>query len=109
MRQALAATICSVILLAMACGGDDGGISGTKRYEACEIVKQFVSDRLTSPGSASWQRCGEVTVERTGDTWRLDGYVDSQNRLGALLRTHYTAVVEEMAGGSWRLHALNLD
>jgi len=62
-------------------------------------AQEEISSRLVSPGSARFAPA--ITEERDKSTWSVTGQVDSQNRFGALLRTHYTCVMKVMPTGYW--------
>jgi hypothetical protein len=59
-------------------------------YEAC---KSMVTDRLKAPGSARFQGIFEANLVNHGDRISWDGWVDSQNGFGALLRTRFNCYV----------------
>ncbi len=61
------------------------------------VCERLIKERLASPGSAAFP--GPLGGDRTnpepdGSGWVWTSYVDSQNRLGATLRTHFTCRVE---------------
>jgi hypothetical protein len=70
--------------------------------EAFVMCQEPVRARLLSPASADFPFLDHETV-RLGDghRYRVRSYVDSQNRYGAMLRTHFTCVIEYRGGGDW--------
>lgn len=69
----------------------------TREKEVTELdakmaCQWFIKDRLVSPGSADFVDSPEV--ERKGNEWIVQGQVDSQNRLGGLMRSHYLCMME---------------
>lgn len=71
-------------------GGD--GPSGAW-VAACDAVKA----RLVSPGSAEfpWSYNSQgAGIEKVGDMYYVSGYVDSQNRMGASIRSQWTCAVQ---------------
>lgn len=87
------------LLLQVACS------SGVKRIEnmsseAFTITKFLVKDRLVSPSTAEFPHVAD-RIDYLGDSlYRIVSYVDSQNKMGALVRTTYGATVQ-YKGGDW--------
>jgi len=69
------------------------------------MAQRFVKQELVCPATASFSL--SPGIERTGDTWRVTSYVDSQNVCGANIRRHFTATVKAHGLGQWEL--INLD
>jgi hypothetical protein len=67
---------------------------------ATVMAERFVSQHLHSPATASYPVRAKVT--RTPDGWQVSSYVDSQNRFGAMLRSHWTADMR-LQGETWTL------
>jgi hypothetical protein len=70
-----------------------------REIESFLICKNFVTDRLKSPGSAKFrnpsQTDGEVVWVSTDDvTWTIQSSVDSENGFGALLRSNFVCTVQ---------------
>jgi len=84
-------------------------------YEAHAMAKKFVGDRLKCPASAKWPSTlqykvnAKLTEEQpaSGTRWVVHSFVDSQNGFGALIRTHYTVVLETKDGSNWHLVSLD--
>jgi hypothetical protein len=71
------------------------------------MSQQFVKDRLKAPATTDFPAYGNVKAEYLGGCkHKVVGYVDSQNALGANIRTHYTAVVRYVDKDIWQLDAL---
>lgn len=85
------------------------GSSSSDRFAACDVTEQFVRDRLVAPATADFQPCRDRDVTQTGDRWRLQGYVDSENGFGAKLRSTFDAIVEHQEGDRWRLISLQIE
>jgi hypothetical protein len=79
---------------------------------AFEICRDFVKDRLRSPGSATFRNYyeddGEVRSEVDGAEVTITSTVDSENGFGAELRTPFVCTVRDEGGHEWSLVALNL-
>lgn len=77
------------------------------------MMQEFVKDRLVSPASAKFpyglRNNQDVTVKKNGDEYTIFGYVDSQNRFGAMLRTYYSGVIRQIDDKNWRLAALDFE
>lgn len=90
---------------------DDETDADDLRYAAFEVCKDFVSDKLASPGTAVFRNYfeddGEVSVTGTGSpTFVVRSSVDSENGFGALLRTDFVCEVGQAGGDQWRLAGL---
>jgi hypothetical protein len=92
MRRYVAAILITGALAAtMSCSLDEAGAE-----IACENA---VKDRLKSPGSADFEH---ITKKDNGDdTWTIRGHVDSDNPLGASMRSTYGCTVNK-EGDGWR-------
>jgi hypothetical protein len=80
----------TVLVLAGCENGDRGA------YNQC---KEAIEARLVSPGSAVFPQFGDDAIRVTTDPkWpihKVYGHVDSQNRMGALMRTYFECTVSE--------------
>ena len=72
--------------------------SNSAAYYACT---DYVRDRLKAPATADFPPYNGG-VSRSGDTYRVNGYVDSENSFGANLRTNFTCSVS-YDDGRWEL------
>lgn len=61
-------------------------------FDAKMACQWFIKNRLVSPGSADFVDSAEV--KRNGEEWIVQGQVDSQNKFGGLMRSHYLCVME---------------
>ena len=68
--------------------------------QATVMAESFVSQHLHCPATASYPLNAEAS--RTPDGWRVSSYVDSQNRFGATVRSHWTADMRQQ-GETWTL------
>ena len=63
--------------------------------EAITMAQYFVKERLLSPHSADFPWSGWTVVpDMTGNRFKIESYVDSQNAFGAMIRTQYWCVVQ---------------
>lgn len=82
--------------------------------EAAAYVKckEFVGDRLVAPSTAEFASYRDVTVvkltNRTDEVYKVVGYVDAQNRFGAMIRTEYVCEVAYLGNGSWQLMTVDI-
>ena len=75
------------------CSGSDKVKEYTK-LNALIASQNFVETRLTSPSSAEFSYDYENKVQKINDTtFRVVGWVDSQNRFGAMVRSNYTCTI----------------
>ena len=112
-----------LILIAMISGGDCGGPSGSSsssrsappppqhdEVTAWTMCQSFVEARLKAPRSAKWPWGFTDYVTHLGEgRYRIKAYVDSQNSFGAMMRTHFTAVVAWKGGDSWELESFTTE
>lgn len=98
-----------VILTGCSDVGDDPEVQEAMAFEMC---KDFVKDRLKAPATAAfpdyWDKDGEVSVTRSGDTYTVVSHVDAQNSFGALLSNDFECEVTNVEGDRWRLEALDM-
>lgn len=90
--------------------GKARAIQSEKRKESLHavIASQFYVERkLLSPGSAKfpWLVQGKP---KGPNRWAVSSYVDSQNAMGALIRTHYSCTMVKIAEDDWRCEDLTL-
>jgi hypothetical protein len=61
--------------------------------DAYYYAKEFVKDRLVSPYTAVFPQRSEcpvcTVIKKSGKLYRVMGYVDAQNRYGAMVRMSY--------------------
>ena len=67
---------------------------GHNKYDAITIAEKEVKAKLKSPSTAKFSSSSETSVTRSGNTWRVTGWVDAQNGFGATLRNSYTVKIE---------------
>lgn len=77
--------------------------------EGFVMAQAFVKDRLKAPATAKFAHFTDGHAELTGTCGevRVTSYVDSQNSFGAMLRTHYTAVVKKTGDDKWAVVKIN--
>jgi hypothetical protein len=75
------------------------------------MMQNFVKDRLKSPGSAKFEWITEpaCTIEKNGVEYRISSWVDSQNTLGAMIRTRFFGIVRQIDKDNWELLALEFE
>lgn len=93
-------------------------VSECPKLTAFEVVKKQVVERLVSPGSAVFPADpggplysnSEVIIAKMGDcAFGISSHVDSQNGMGALLRTNFSADVKfESSKSRWTVTSLLL-
>jgi len=77
---------------------------------AWSAAKGYVTQRLISPGSVRFpwpESLDQVAVETSTGRWRVVGWVDSQNRFGAVIRSNFTCQLQYDTG-KWRLISLEM-
>ena len=78
-----------------------------KEYQANDAyytATQFIKTRLKSPSAAEFPKPKEATIQLLEDcaTYKIFGYVDSQNSYGAMLRVNWYAKLI-LNGKQWQL------
>ena len=61
---------------------------------AMVCAQNIVEDYLVSPSSAEYPSYSEHKIVSTGLRYKVEGYVDSDNALGASLRNDYVVILE---------------
>ncbi|UJB63604.1 hypothetical protein YS110_01945 [Acidovorax sp. YS12] len=79
-------------------------INDASAYVQC---KNFVRERLRSPATADFPFMEYTSWDMGNDTWVVKSHVDSQNGLGAMLRSNWHCKVQYVGGNtsdqrSWR-------
>lgn len=77
--------------------------SSGDQAEATVMAEKFVKRYLISPGSAQFSSYSETTASYLGEQrWRVSGWVDSQNKFGALLRNNYICTMVYEGNSRWK-------
>lgn len=102
---AAVAVVAVVAVVGFAMWMERGGCSDRPIYAA---TRAAVTNQLVSPASAVFPAVSAVTIETTpsplgGCNFVVRGFVDSQNRASALVRSDYTARGAAPASGSPRV------
>ena len=74
-------------------------------YAACQ---RFVTERLQAPATAQFPEKPLSAKRSENDRHVVSGYVDSQDRFGAGVRTPFECTVQRGAGSAWLLERLDL-
>ena len=95
----------------------DPGPSETKHWTerdewsmAYVVTERHVKDRLVAPSTAKFPGVMEkrAHTSRNGQTYTIISYVDSQNRMGAMVRTPFVAEIRQAEKDQWRMITLEL-
>ncbi|MEK7662166.1 MAG: hypothetical protein AAB355_01520 [Patescibacteria group bacterium] len=63
--------------------------------EVYAMAETIISPYLKAPSTAKFPSMSEVKISRLeNDGFRVDGYVDSQNSFGAMLRSPFTTIFQ---------------
>jgi len=77
------------------------------------MCKDFVKDNLVAPSTAEFAKYTEITVvkleNRAGEVYRVVGYVDSQNKFGAMIRVDYVCEIAYVGNDNWKLEKLDME
>jgi hypothetical protein len=63
------------------------------KYDAYVMMKKFVDDKLLSPSSAEYEPISTIGLKQEGNIWAFDGYVDSQNSFGVMIRNNFSIAI----------------
>jgi hypothetical protein len=107
-----AATLLTAAALLTACSTGDGKPLDEAAAVMCE---DFVKQRLKSPGTAEFPGVTDADYAKTNvlsDTkpwkYKVTGVVDSQNGLGATVRSDYVCAVSTKDNDTWTLDDMKL-
>ena len=80
------------------------------KLDAFTIAQDFIESKLKCPHTAKWPwiSYSKVTVHLGNGRYQISSYLDAQNGFGALIRIHFTCVVEHISGDRWRLVKLTM-
>ena len=84
------------------------GSSWDDEFHATEMADKFVREQLLTPSTAKFPWTAD-SVTKEGDGWRVRSHVDSQNGLGAMIRSEYVSVVRHKGNRSWECLYLEID
>jgi len=77
------------------------------------MAQDFVKKRLVSPGSADFggmfeQSYEDCVTDLGQGQYTVNGWVDSQNRFGAKLRSHFTCRLRYVGNDKWQCESLDI-
>lgn len=96
-KTTLALSLATLALTATACMTEVDQINGMTIDEAIDDCQNRITKKLTSPASADFADKDELDIqkkENDGEYWQIRGYVDSDNKFGASLRSSWYCTVE---------------
>ncbi|MDR0599511.1 MAG: hypothetical protein LBG84_05445 [Treponema sp.] len=77
------------------------------------MTRDFVKKRLKSPATAKFasaaEKPGPIVEKKEDHIYFVKSYVDSQNSLGAIIRTHYHGEIQQISKNDWRLISLEFE
>ena len=111
------AVVGMLIFVSLICSRCGGGSSSSKRdegdkYGAYVVCQKFVKERLVAPATAKFPAAGDMDigeVDPAAKAWQVVGYVDSENKLGAMLRLDFVCEVTYQGNDKWNLQRLDLN
>ena len=92
----LALSLTALTLTVTACMTEADQINGMTIDEAIDDCQNRITKKLTSPASADFADKDELDIqkkENDGEYWQIRGYVDSDNKFGASLRSSWYCTV----------------
>lgn len=80
--------------------GKEDNDSSDESTNAKVCAVKAVKDNLKSPSTADFCSYSEMTAENLGgDKWKISGYVDAENSMGAMLRQNWTVTLTLTSSG----------
>ena len=95
-KTTLALSLTALTLTVTACMTEADQINGMTIDEAIDDCQNRITKKLTSPASADFADKDELDIqkkENDGEYWQIRGYVDSDNKFGASLRSSWYCTV----------------
>ena len=96
-KTTLALSLTALTLTVTACMTEADQINDMTIDEAIDDCQNRITKKLTSPASADFAGKDELDIqkkENNGEYWQIRGYVDSDNKFGASLRSSWYCTVE---------------
>ena len=85
-------------------------VDASTEFTACQICKQFASDRLKAPKTAEFKNCFDTqSVETDPNMFEVMSYVEAENSFGVKTRTAYMCRVKYTGGDNWELEELKFN
>lgn len=75
--------------------------SSDYKVDAYVMSQEFMEDYLKSPQTAKYPWYSDINVVQTGNRYKVEAYVDSQNDFGVTVRTKYYMILERSEDGGW--------
>lgn len=108
-------SVAAFVVFAFIIGMNEGSSGGqgshdARRREAWGAAKYFVKESLKAPTTAKFPSLGDpgTGIAPNGAGWRVEGYVDSQNSFGAMIRTKWMVDVTQ-DGENWKRGPITTD
>ncbi|MDK8504975.1 hypothetical protein [Corynebacterium accolens] len=95
-KTTLTLSLTALALTTAACMAEVDQINGMTIDEAIDDCQSRITKKLTSPASADFADKDELDIqkkENDGEYWQIRGYVDSDNKFGASLRSSWYCTV----------------
>lgn len=100
--------VCVFVCLLLTGGGSAPATHSP--LDAWVVTERFVEAQLVAPATAEFPCCCDDFTVHLGDgRYRVAAYVDSENRMGALVRTEFVAEVQWLEGDRYELVQLALE
>ena len=97
-----------ISLLTLNCSGD-GEPRKPGKIDAWVYTEMYMENQLKAPKTAEFCSYSRDRVQLIDtDTYKVKGYVDSQNSFGAMIRTNYTFVIKNL-GGKYKWKVISID
>lgn len=84
-------------------GTEEVSTDSSKDYklDAYVMSQEFMDDYLKAPSTAKYPWYSEINVVQTGNRYKVEAYVDSDNSFGTKIRTKYYMILERDSDGGW--------
>ena len=112
--------VISLVVLALVIGGatiafpSNGSQEGEDAFGhdwavAMTVAEKAVKAELKSPSSAEFSSKNETTINVSGNTWTVSGWVEAQNSFGATIRNSYSVKFTFTSSDKYTIEYCNIN
>lgn len=76
---------------------------------AWAVAEREIKERLKSPSTAKFPTYNHATIMKSGNKFKVEGYVDAENSFGAKLRVNFTVEFEKTGSEYYKVIRATLD
>lgn len=83
--------------------------SQSRKITSIAFAKSIIEDMLKSPSTAKFSNVDAYELSNEKDVWAVNGYVDSQNGFGAMLRSTWEVQLDYRDGKGGEIKSVMMD